>query len=67
MTAATPMIMPSIVRPVRILLRPSALKAMRNVMSGDMASPERETLSGLATAAATAGCRCRAAAAEPPR
>ena len=30
------MIIPSIVRPVRILLRPSALKAMRNVMAGDM-------------------------------
>jgi hypothetical protein len=27
-TADTPMIMPSIVRPVRILLRPSALKAI---------------------------------------
>ena len=36
MTAATPMIMPSMVRPVRSLLRPSALKAMRNVMIGDM-------------------------------
>ena len=33
MTAATPMIMPSIVRPVRILLRPSALNAMRNVIA----------------------------------
>ena len=37
MTAATPMIMPSMVRAVRILLRPSALKAMRRVISMDMA------------------------------
>ena len=35
-TAATPMIIPSIVRPVRILLRPSALKAMRKVITGDI-------------------------------
>src|SRR6185369_14941414 len=36
MTAETPMIMPSMVSPVRILLRPSALNAMRNVITGDM-------------------------------
>ena len=33
MTAATPMIMPSMVSVVRILLRLSALKATRNIMS----------------------------------
>ena len=38
MTADTPMIMPSIVNPVRILLRPRALNAIRNVLSGDMRS-----------------------------
>src|SRR6476660_3273558 len=36
MTAATPMIMPSIVSAVRILLRPSALSAMRRIISTDM-------------------------------
>jgi hypothetical protein len=36
MTADTPMIMPSMVRPVRILLRPSALNAMRKVITGDI-------------------------------
>ena len=36
MTAATPMIMPSIVSAVRILLRFSALRAIRNVMKIDM-------------------------------
>ena len=36
MTAATPMIMPSIVSAVRSLLRASALKAMRNVINSDM-------------------------------
>ena len=36
MTAATPMIMPSMVSAVRILLRASALKAIRSVMSMDM-------------------------------
>ena len=36
MTADTPMIMPSIVSDVRILLRASALRAIRVVMTGDM-------------------------------
>ncbi len=36
MTAATPMIIPSIVRAVRSLLRPSALKAIRSVMNSDI-------------------------------
>ena len=36
MTAATPMIMPSIVSAVRSLLRPSALKAIRIVINSDM-------------------------------
>ena len=36
MTAATPMIIPSMVSPVRILLRPSALNAMRKVIAGDI-------------------------------
>ena len=36
MTAATPMIMPSIVSAVRSLLRASALKAIRSVMNSDM-------------------------------
>ena len=39
MTAATPMIMPSIVSAVRILLRLSALSAIRRIMKIDMASP----------------------------
>src|SRR5216684_1659441 len=39
MTAATPMIMPSIVSAVRILLRPSALNAMRNTMKNDIPPP----------------------------
>ena len=38
-TAETPMIMPSIVRPVRILLRPRALNAIRKVMTGDISVP----------------------------
>src|SRR5262245_21653640 len=49
-TAATPMIMPSMVRPVRILLRPSALNAIRNVITGDMGL----VLSSAASAAAPA-------------
>src|SRR5919106_531387 len=36
MTAATPIIMPSIVRAVRILLRPSAFNAIRKITSIDM-------------------------------
>ena len=36
MTAATPMIIPSIVRLVRIWLRPSALSAIRKTMSTDI-------------------------------
>src|SRR5262245_55679849 len=36
MTAATPMIIPSMVKPVRSLLRPSALKAMLSVIRMDM-------------------------------
>ena len=36
MTAATPMIIPSIVRLVRILLRPSALSAIRKTISTDI-------------------------------
>jgi hypothetical protein len=35
-TAATPMIMPSIVSAVRILLRPSAFRAMRRIIKVDM-------------------------------
>ena len=35
-TAATPMIMPSIVSAVRSLFRPSALKATRNVINSDI-------------------------------
>jgi len=35
-TAATPMIMPSIVSAVRILLRLSALTAMRRIIRNDM-------------------------------
>ncbi len=35
-TAATPMIMPSMVSAVRILLRPSALNAMRKIIRTDM-------------------------------
>src|SRR5205814_249255 len=36
MTAPTPMIMPSIVRAVRILLRPSAFSAMRKTINTDI-------------------------------
>src|SRR5881628_1242388 len=36
MTAATPMIMPSIVRAVRILFRPSAFSAIRKTINSDM-------------------------------
>ena len=39
MTAATPMIMPSIVSAVRILLRFSALTAIRRIIRNDMAAP----------------------------
>ena len=42
MTAATPMIMPSMVRAVRSLLRPSALNAIRNVINSDMQVPSSE-------------------------
>ena len=38
-TAATPIIMPSIVRAVRILLRFSALTAIRRIIRNDIASP----------------------------
>ncbi len=38
MTAATPMIIPSIVKAVRILLRPSALNAIRSVINMDIGS-----------------------------
>ena len=37
-TAATPMIIPSIVRPVRILLWPRALSATLSVMKSDMST-----------------------------
>src|SRR5262245_25125271 len=53
-TAETPMIMPSIVRPVRILFRPRALNAMRNVMTGDMERSLPSAAASAATAAATA-------------
>src|SRR6476659_6626584 len=58
-TADTPMIIPSIVRPVRILLRPRALKAMRKVMAGDIvvslpAASAGSTAAAIAAAATTA-------------
>src|SRR5262245_48885709 len=59
-TADTPMIMPSIVRPVRILFRPRALNAMRNVMTGDMEGSRLPA----AAAAATAAARTASAAAR---
>ena len=37
MTAATPMIMPSMVSTVRILFRVSAFTAMRRIMNSDIA------------------------------
>src|SRR5262245_895456 len=55
-TADTPMIMPSMVRAVRILLRPSALNAIRNVITGDMALPA-STTAAVSTAAAVAAAR----------
>src|SRR5437667_6358878 len=45
-TAATPMIMPSIVRAVRILLRPSAFNAIRRIMRMDIATVPREERKG---------------------
>ena len=62
------MIMPSIVRPVRILLRPSALNAIRNVMAGDIRPTVRRGCRRRPVAAAAgtaepaeeaAGCRRR--------
>src|SRR5579862_3513609 len=44
MTAPTPMIMPSMVRAVRILFRPSALMAIRKIMRTDMRAPFFESL-----------------------
>src|SRR4029079_6985345 len=41
MTALTPMIMPSIVRAVRILFRPSAFKAIRKIIRTPMETPCR--------------------------
>src|SRR5438093_9684487 len=46
MTAATPMIMPSIVNAVRILLRFSAFTAMRTIITNDIESLRRD-LGGL--------------------
>src|SRR5262245_526408 len=53
-TADTPMIMPSIVRPVRILFRLRALKAMRNVMTGDIVLPPAAASATSAAAAIAA-------------
>jgi S-adenosylmethionine synthetase len=39
-TAPTPMMMPSIVKKARILLRAKARRAMRNVMNHIMAPPD---------------------------
>ena len=55
MTAATPMIMPSIVSAVRSLLRPSALKAIRSVMNSDMRAVR--SYSSSAPAVSPPGCR----------
>src|SRR5262245_11123 len=66
-TAETPIIMPSIVRPVRILLRPSALNAMRNVMTGDIVASLSAAAAAATTAAASAAPaagRAESAAAE---
>src|SRR5262245_36187316 len=66
-TAETPIIMPSIVRPVRILLRPSALNAMRNVMTGDIVvslSAAAASAAPAATPSAAASWRAESAAAE---
>jgi len=60
MTAETPMIMPSIVSPVRILLRLSAFTAIRNVITGDMLWLLRKHSASAAAIAA-------AAPAEPAR
>src|SRR6186713_785875 len=70
-TADTPMIMPSIVKAVRILLRLSALKAIRKVMTGDMALASASAAiasaagaaAGTAAAVAAAGTSGRTAAA----
>ena len=43
-TAATPMIMPSMVSAVRSLLRPSAFSAIRKIIKTDMVTPRLPTV-----------------------
>ncbi len=59
MTAATPMIMPSIVSAVRILFRLSALIAMRRIIRNDMPAPYDAASAGCASAASSSSATRR--------
>src|SRR6202008_4835792 len=67
-TADTPMIMPSMVRPVRILFRPSALNAMRKVITGDIVAslPPAAAAAAARSAAESAAARTTESAAAKP-